>query len=256
MRRKLVAVLACRNTGSRLFGKPLQNLNVKTNYTILDNLVGCLKKFNFINDICLGISVGDANKIYINYANQKKIKHILGNETNVLSRLIKSGLKCNATDVLRISSESPFLFHEKLNTAWIRHKENNNDFTTVDHVIDGIGFEIISLKALKISQKKGKKRHRSELCTLFIRENLKLFKCEKLKIEKKYIRKDLRLTVDNPEDLILCRAVYQKFSKSAPLIQIDKIINFLDKNKKLIQITKKFTSTGYKSMNIWKAQNK
>ena len=127
MSRKLVAVLACRNTGSRLFGKPLQNLNVKKNYTILDNLIGCLKKFNFIKDICLGISVGDVNKIYINYANQKKIKHILGDEINVLSRLIKSGLKCNATDVLRISSESPFLFHEKLNTAWIKHKENNND---------------------------------------------------------------------------------------------------------------------------------
>ena len=100
--------------------------------------------------------------------------------------------------------------------------------------------------------KKGKKRHRSELCTLFVRENLNLFKCEKLKIEKKFIRKDLRLTVDNPEDLILCRAVYQKFLKSAPLIEIDKIIKFLDKNKKLSQMTRKFTLAGYQSMNIWK----
>ena len=45
-KRKLAAVLACRNTGSRLYGKPLQNLDVKNNYTILDNIIRCLKKIN------------------------------------------------------------------------------------------------------------------------------------------------------------------------------------------------------------------
>ena len=48
MKKKLVAVLACRNTGARLFGKPLQNLDVKKNYTIIDNLINCLKTFRFI----------------------------------------------------------------------------------------------------------------------------------------------------------------------------------------------------------------
>ena len=43
MKKKLVAVLACRNTGSRLYGKPLQNLDVKRKYTIIDNLINCLK---------------------------------------------------------------------------------------------------------------------------------------------------------------------------------------------------------------------
>ena len=29
MRRKLVAAIACRNQGSRLYGKPIQNLDIK-----------------------------------------------------------------------------------------------------------------------------------------------------------------------------------------------------------------------------------
>ena len=41
MTRRLVAALACRNSGSRLFGKPLQNLDVECNYSILDNLEDC-----------------------------------------------------------------------------------------------------------------------------------------------------------------------------------------------------------------------
>ena len=39
--RKLVAALACRNTGSRLFGKPMQNLD--NNNFILGELVNSLK---------------------------------------------------------------------------------------------------------------------------------------------------------------------------------------------------------------------
>jgi spore coat polysaccharide biosynthesis protein SpsF len=241
MKKKLVAVLACRNTGSRLFGKPLQNLDVKRKYTIIDNLINCLKSFKFIDDICLGISFGNANKIFIDYAKKKKLKYILGDEIDVLSRLIKGGKKCKASDILRVTSECPFLFYEKLILAWKLHKKNNNDFTTIDNVIDGIGFEIINLKALEFSHKNGKKKHRSEFCTLFIRENLKFFKCENLSVNKKFYRKDLRLTVDNPEDLILCRELYKRFKNQAPKIRIDNIIQYLDENKKLIKLTQKFT---------------
>ena len=37
MERKLVAAIACRNQGSRLYGKPIQNLDVEDGITILDN---------------------------------------------------------------------------------------------------------------------------------------------------------------------------------------------------------------------------
>ena len=61
--------------------------------------------------------------------------------------------------------------------SWINHQNNNVDFTfTPDQVIDGCGYEIINLSALKLSHKNGKKRHRSELCSLYIRQNLVLVK--------------------------------------------------------------------------------
>ena len=41
--RKLAAVSPCRNTGSRLFGKPMQNLDNNKNF-ILGELVNSLKK--------------------------------------------------------------------------------------------------------------------------------------------------------------------------------------------------------------------
>ena len=44
MTRKLVAVLACRNGGSRLYAKPLQNLDQKKKISIIEDLIDTLKK--------------------------------------------------------------------------------------------------------------------------------------------------------------------------------------------------------------------
>ena len=42
------------------------------------------------------------------------------------------------------------------------------------------------------------------------------------------MRKDLRFTVDNPEDLVMCRKIYSEFQSQAPKIKIKDIINYLD----------------------------
>ena len=47
--RKLVAALACRINGSRLYGKPLQNLDIEKGISILDNIIGCLKQIQVID---------------------------------------------------------------------------------------------------------------------------------------------------------------------------------------------------------------
>ena len=41
---KLVAAIAVRNTGSRLYGKPMQNLDIMDGIAILDNLVDCIRQ--------------------------------------------------------------------------------------------------------------------------------------------------------------------------------------------------------------------
>ena len=76
-----------------------------------------------------------------------------------------------------------------------------------------LGMKLLNLKHWKLPGKMAKRRHRSELCTLFIRENSKLFNIHKVKTPNYLNRNDLRLTVDYPEDLIFCRNIYSKFKK-------------------------------------------
>jgi len=248
--RKLVAALACRNQGSRLYGKPLQNLDVENGIRVIDNIIDGLKEIESIDSIVLAISEGEENKAFIKIAEEKSLEYIVGDEKDVLLRLILACRKSKGTDVFRVTSESPFLYFNAVNKAWDKHCKNSNDGTFYDEIIDGCGFEIIKLESLELSHKKGESRHRSEMCTLFIRENPKIFKIKRIKAPIHLNRKDLRLTVDNPEDLVICRKIFEKFCDQAPKINLEDIINFLDQNKSLKSLIYPFTEKGYKTMYI------
>ena len=248
MKRRIVAALACRNQGSRLYGKPLQNLDVASSVRIIDNITDCIGTLGFIDEIVLGISEGIDNEVFKVVAQEKGLRYIVGDQQDVLSRLIQCGQIAGATDIFRVTSESPFLYFDPVTELWEKHQLENADATFMDDVIDGCGFEILSLKALKISHDKGSKKHRSELCTLYIRENHEQFKIIKAKPPQYLIRKDLRLTVDNPEDLSVCRAVYAKFKDFAPRIPVARVVEFLDQNPKLKELIAPFTEAGYSTM--------
>lgn len=248
MKRRLVAAIACRNQGSRLYGKPIQNLDVEKGIRIIDNIIDCLRTIDFIDEIVLGISEGVENEVFKTIAEEKGLRYVVGDQVDVLSRLVKCGQLAGATDIFRVTSESPFLYFEPVESLWQQHQTEQADATFMDDVIDGCGFEILSLKALEESHAKGDKKHRSELCTLYIRENHQHFRIIKATPPEALIRKDLRLTVDNPEDLAVCRIVYGVFKDSAPRIPVPEIVRFLDANPKLIELIAPFTEAGYATM--------
>ena len=251
MKRRLVAAIAVRNQGSRLYGKPIQALDVNSGVRILDNIISCLKTIPCIDEIVLGISEGVENEVFRTIADSKGLRYVIGDGIDVLSRLVRCGQLAGATDIFRVTSESPFLYFEPLEDLWRRHQAELAHATFLDDIIDGCGFEIISLKALEQSHARGDKRHRSELCTLFIREHHQEFKIIKVAAPAELSRKDLRLTVDNPEDLALCRIVYGQLKAAAPRIPVAQIVQFLDANPRLIELTAPYAETGYSTMYVW-----
>ena len=248
MKRRLVAAIACRNQGSRLYGKPLQNLDVEKGVRILDNIVDCLHTIGCIDEIVFGISEGMENDVFRKIAEEKGLRYIVGDQVDVLSRLVRCGQLAGATDVFRITSESPFLYFEPVEDLWRRHQAEQADATFMDDIIDGCGFEFIALRTLEEAHAKGEKKHRSELCTLYIREHLQQFKVIKANPPQELIRRDLRLTVDNPEDLAVCRVVYGAFKELAPKIPIIDVVRFLDAHPRLIEMVAPFTAAGYTTM--------
>lgn len=248
MKRRLVAAIACRNQGSRLYGKPLQNLDVAQSVRIIDNIIACLRTLPCIDEIVLGISEGVDNEVFKEVASSMGLRYVVGDQIDVLSRLVACGRLAGATDIFRVTSESPFLYFEEVEDLWRLHQDESFDATFMDEVIDGCGFEIIRQEALERSHANGDRRHRSELCTLYIREHPAEFNVHKAQPPEVLVRKDLRLTVDNPEDLAVCRIAYSVFRDLAPRIPVSQIVAFLDANPRLIEWIAPYTEIGYSTM--------
>ena len=238
----LVAALACRAGGSRLYGKPLHNLDIDRRLTVLEYQIEFLRTQPEIADIVLGVAEGPENEPFHAIARRHALGSIRGDETDVLMRLIQCGDARHASDVFRITTESPFIWFEPIPDAWRRHVEHGNDVTSVAGVPDGPGFEILALDALRRSHRLGESRHRSELVTLYIREHQQDFRVETIEAPPEVNRMDIRLTIDYPEDLVVCRRIYERFKSEAPRIPLARIVEFWDATPDLAALVKPYVA--------------
>lgn len=238
MSRRPIAGLACRLTGSRLYGKPLQNL--APGVTILAQIVDCVRASAVPAEPVLAIADSAENAALRLAAEDLGTPYVFGDEKDVLGRLILAAEAREATDVLRKTTESPFFEIDGMELAWERHVANGNDITVVDHVPLGTSVEIYTLDALRRSHAEGRDEDRSELVSNFGRFNQRLFEVEIVEPLPPCRRTDLRLTADYPEDLILCRAVYEELGDSAPLIPLAEVVSFLDGRPDLTQLVSRF----------------
>lgn len=236
--RRLAAVLACRVNGTRLYGKPLQNL--VPGVTILDQIVAAVRSFPRFDAVVLGVSEGTENLTFAEHAKRLGVDYLFGDPEDVLSRLIRCGRMVGATDVFRVTTESPFFDYSMFDEAWHRHVTRGNDITVLDNVPAGAVFEIYTLDSLERSHADGTDADRSELCSNYARFNQRLFQLDVLQPVEELRRLDLRLTVDYPEDLVVCRAVYEALIDKAPRIPLADIVAFLDSRPDLVELVAPF----------------
>jgi len=226
--RRLVAALACRAGGSRLYGKPLQNL--APDVSILDHVIKACLAAPEIDEVVLGISEGQENQTFVDVAHRHGIGYIFGDQKDVLMRLVQCGRAGSGSDVFRITTECPFTAWEFLGQAWARHVAQENDITATEYMPEGVNFEILSLAALERSHRDGIDAERSEFCTAYPRRKPELFRIEVMTPPEAYHRPDVRLTVDYPEDLILCRRIWEALGDRAPHIPIRDVLKWVDEN--------------------------
>jgi len=153
-----------------------------------------------------------------------------------LKRLIDGARYVNADIIFRNTPDCPYIYWEGIDPILKKHISGRYDFSIMKEVPLGTGYEIINTKALETSHLHGSKRHRSELASLYIYDNKRDFKIQASKPPKQLRRPDLRLTVDNPEDLQVARLIYDSIGKKGKPIQMRKIVNFLDIHPEVTRI--------------------
>jgi spore coat polysaccharide biosynthesis protein SpsF len=230
MSRRLVAALPCRVASSRLYGKPLQPL--VGGLPIIAYLTGSLQRDPAIAEVRFAVADGPGNSALTELAQRLHVSHYVGCEHDVLGRVIECARAAGATDVLRKTSEDPFFDYSMLTPAWESHLERGNDVTALDWVPEGTAFEIFTLAALERCHERGTGDDHEHIAN-YARFNQTEFRVEVLAPPPPCRRLDLRLTVDNPADLTLCRAVASDLREYGPQIPLSEIIAYLDRHPEL-----------------------
>lgn len=238
---KLAAVLACRNQSTRLYAKPLQCLDVENKISVLDYMISQMKLNEAIDDIVLAISEGNENLIFKEAAKIHNIPFVIGSQIDVLGRLVKGAELVKADNVLRVTSESPYVYYGTFSEVYEFHCKKKIDYSVTTELPDGASLEVIRLDALKKSwdlggekYSLGGEKYRSEYCTTYIFDHQDQFKIARHKCHKELAGVRMRLTIDYPEDLIVMREIYSRLKlKPSELLDFNKIIEFLKKNPKI-----------------------
>jgi len=100
----------------------------------------------------------------------------------------------------------------------------------------GILSEVISRRALETSHRDGEDRHRSELVTLYIKENPSAFRVLRAELPAELYRPEYRLTVDEPEDLVLMERIFDKLYRPGRVLQTIEAIRLLDEEPEIAEI--------------------
>ncbi|MCC6278385.1 MAG: hypothetical protein IT289_10775 [Oligoflexia bacterium] len=222
------AILACRLKGTRLYGKPLQLIDIEKEISILEYCVRYLKETSSVRHICLAISDEPENQAFVPLAEKHGWHYVFGDPKDVLGRILKATTSLNTEHVLRVTSECPFVANEQIDELFSKHLSHGADYSSFEKLPEGTSFEIIKTTALQKSHDRGNDRNRSELVTSYIFENQKEFKILRPALPDALSRNEVRVTVDYPEDLIFCRKIYRDLKGRSRLIPVTDIIKYWD----------------------------
>ncbi len=210
-----------------LAGKPL-----------LEHLLERLASLWGPSRVMLATSVDSANDVLVELAERLGVAVFRGDEEDVLGRYLEVAKRFDVEHLVRVTGDNPLTDVPLIESLCERHLERGADYTYVpgDALLMGILSEVISRRALETSHRLGEARHRSELVTLYIKENPESFRIERAELPEELYRPEYRLTVDEPEDVMLMERIFDRLYQPGRVIQTIDAIRLLDSEPELAAI--------------------
>ncbi len=256
LKKKAVAIIQARFDSQRFPGKVLKKIN---NKTILEILIRRLSQSKYISKIIVACSKNNNDKTIIDICKKLKINYFIGSENNVLERYYKAAIKYKAKNIVRITGDCPLIDPKIVDEVIINFFEKEVDYASNVNpptYPDGLDVEVFKFSALQYAFFKARSALEREHVTSFIL-NKKNFKKFNLRYYKNV--SFLRLTLDEKEDFYLLKKIIINFKNNIHF-DLKNILDFLNKNKKIISINSHIKRNEGQYMNLgqkmWKRANK
>lgn len=231
----VVCAVSARMRSQRCPGKAVALLAGKP---LLEHLFERLLSVRELDGVVLATSGATENQVLVELAERKGVGVFRGDENDVLGRHVEVARRWEAEHVVRVTGDNPLTDLTLVRSLTRVHLQEKADYTYVpgDALLMGILPEVISREALEVSHRDGEDRHRSELVTLYIKENPSRFRIARAEIPPELYRPSYRLTVDEPEDLELMRILFERLYQPGRVLDTAEAIRLLDEEPGLVEI--------------------
>lgn len=233
----IYAMIQARMGSTRLPGKVMKNVVGKP---LLEHIVHRLKFCDEIDEIIVITSDEIENEPIKDLCNKLNVRCFLGDEFDVLNRYYQAAIYYDLNDmdsIVRITADCPLIDPKIVDEVIIKHLNGGYDYTTntlTRTFPDGLDCEVFTLPILKEMWNKAKLKSEREHVTLYIKNNSDDYKLGNLKQDNDL--SELRWTVDEKEDFILIKNIYEKLYDEKNIFLMNDIIELLGSNPSLLKI--------------------
>ncbi len=223
-------LITVRTNSTRLPNKAL--LKIMGKETIV-HLIDRVKKSKLADKIILCTTKNKEDDILCKIAKQNSIEYFRGSENDKLERWNGACKKFNVDFFVTADGDDLFCEPQLIDLAFKQQKISQEDFIESEKTICGAFTYGISTKALsKVCEIKDSEN--TEMMWVYFKET-GLFNISQLKnIPKEYVRKDIRMTLDYPDDLIFFETVISNFGEK--YFDLKDIVNLIDKRPEIGKI--------------------
>jgi len=242
---KIGAIIQARVSSTRLPGKVLKDLPHGSGITVLEQVIGRLKRSKKLNDIIVATTVEKADNKIVNISKKKDVKYFRGNRENVLSRFYLAAQKNNLDIIVRITGDCPCIDSEIIDLIISKHLKIKADYTSNSlkrTFPEGLDVEVFNFSVLAKAYENAQRGYEKEHVTPYIYDNPSIFKIIQIKAPEKFRAPSIRITLDTEEDYALLCVVFDCLYRKKKYFNTSDIINLFNKkpwlkliNKKVIQ---------------------
>ena len=231
---KVVAIVQARMGSTRLPGKIMENIMGKA---MLWHIITRLQNSELIDEIVIATTTDSKDDKVKSMALKNNFNIFRGSEDDVLDRYYQSAKKYNAEIIVRITGDCPLADPVLVDEVVQYYLDNNYDYvsnTIKPTYPDGLDTEVFSFKALEKAWKEADMKSEREHVTPYIKDHPEIFKLGNF--ENSTDLSHMRWCVDNDNDLIFVKEVFQRLYKKKPLFLMKEVLDLLKQNPEFNEI--------------------
>lgn len=242
MNKEVVAIIQARIGSTRLPGKVLK---VVAGKPMLWHMVNRLRFSNKVNRIGLVTPNSASNDVLEHFAHELGLLCFRGHEDNVLSMYYGAAVEFGAQVIVRLTADCPLIDPRVTDSVIEAHLNSGADYTAGgmlvgDHIKHsfplGLDTEVFNFRALERTYREANQIYEYEHVTPYIYQHPELFKLKFIGAVGKLRRPELRLTVDEENDLKLIREIFNRLYQEGQIFYTEDVIDLLDNHPELIAI--------------------